>query len=350
MLRVLPTHDDRPEPRALSDHEALLSSLGDLLFQVDAKGLILEAHCPPDYEFQLSAEGLVGQSAFDLLPDYFKKRGRECLEVALAGGGPHIFNFEYPLADRVRVFQARMSACEGGSVLALVRDVTARNQFEREILDVSQRTQHRIGQDLHDGLGQHLTGITFLGKALERKLAARQLPEAGDAAEIVRMVINVLSQTRQLARSLFPVELESGEFVAALQEMAASVEEASKIRCRLLTSPGLVVRDPDVTNHLFRLAQEAINNAVKHGAARQIELQLTLEDDQLHLCIRDDGAGFEPQRSATIGLGMRIMQYRAQKIGARLDFYSPPEGGTEVTCSVPAEKAAAVAEGSTTTQ
>ena len=347
-LRVAKDSNGGERLKALTDHEALLACLGDLLFQVNAEGTLLEAHCPADHEFQLSQEGLVGRNLSDLLTEPLRSQGMEWLRTTLNSGEPCVFELEYPLGDRRRVFQVRLVPCERGCVMALVRDATARFQFEKEILEVSQRTQHRIGQDLHDNLGQHLTGITFLSKALERKLSARKLPEAKDAGEIVQMVINVLSQTRQLARSLFPMELESGELVEALREMAGSVETVSKATCQVLTSEGLVVRNPDVANHLFRLTQEAVNNAVKHGNPTRIEINLLLEGDLLLLRIQDNGGGCEVQRSTRTGLGMRIMQYRAQKIGGRLEFVSSPEEGTEVKCSLPVATALATAESPTT--
>jgi len=193
----------------------------------------------------------------------------------------------------------------------------------------------RIGQDLHDGLGQHLTGVTFLSRALERKLAARELPESEDAAEIGRLVLQALSQTRNLARGIFPVELESRDLAPALRDLASTVEKLFKISCTVESAEGLVIVDRDVVNQLFRLAQEAVNNSVKHGKARRVQISLQSLGDKTVLTIRDDGVGFRREATAPKGLGLRIMGYRAQRIGARFDIQRGERGGTIVTCAVP---------------
>jgi signal transduction histidine kinase len=215
-----------------------------------------------------------------------------------------------------------------------VREVTANKATEKEILEISNREQVRIGQDLHDGLGQHLTGITFLTKALEKKLASRCLPEAEEAADIGRLVLQALSQTRSLARGLFPVELESSGLVPAFRELAATVERLFSISCQLDCDEELVIPDRTVATHLFRLTQEAINNSVKHGKAKQVMIGLKAVKADIVLSIKDNGTGFNPESMPSKGLGLRIMNYRAQKIGASFDIRAAVDSGTLVTCTL----------------
>src|SRR5207237_4690804 len=177
-------------------------------------------------------------------------------------------------------------------VIGEVRDVTAQKLTEQEILEISNREQVRIGQDLHDGLGQHLTGVTFLSKALEKKLAARSLPEAEEAAEIGRLVLQALSQTRNLARGIFPVELESNELAPAFRDLASNVEKLFNISCIVETDENAVIADRGVANHLFRLTQEAINNSAKHGKARRVIIGLKAVGEKTVLSIQDNGVGF----------------------------------------------------------
>jgi signal transduction histidine kinase len=209
--------------------------------------------------------------------------------------------------------------------------------LEKEILEISGREQMRIGQDLHDGLGQHLTGVTFLTRALENKLAALSLPEASAAAEIGRLVFEALSQTRNLARGIFPVELESSGLVQALIELATTVEKLFNISCRFEGDDGMVLHDRTLANHLFRLTQEAINNSVKHGKAKQVVIRLRRSADKAVLSIRDDGLGFPTHAHGVKanGLGLRIMHYRAQKIGGSLEVQPAKDGGTIVSCTFP---------------
>jgi len=256
------------------------------------------------------------------------------LEKAIRTGQTQMFACPYPISDKTRDFETRVTPGAPGEAVAVVRDVTARKVSEQEILEISNREQVRLGQDLHDGLGQHLTGVTFLSKALEKKLTALSLPEAEDAAEIGRLVLQALSQTRNLARGVFPVELESSELTPALRELAATVEKLFKIGCTLESDEDVVIADRTVVNHLFRLAQEAVNNSVKHGKAKQVVIGLNTVEDRIVLSIRDNGSGFRRESAPAKGLGLRIMNYRAQKIGATFDIQPAKGGGTLVTCSL----------------
>jgi signal transduction histidine kinase len=311
--------------------------VSDLIFIVRKDGVILEFHEPPDHEITLSTEGLVGKRITELLPTAIGLQAMHYVEKAARTGAPQRFCTEFQLPGRVRVFQARLAACGPQEVVALVRDITDRQQMERELLDISHREQMRIGQDLHDGLGQHLTGISFLCRALEKKLTARSLPEASDAAEVVRLVLQALSQTRNLARGLFPVELESSGLVAAFRQLATNVETVFNISCVLNCEEAAAVSDQHRATHLFRLAQEAISNAVRHGKAKRVVVELKQQNGRGVLAIHDDGSGFALETAPAAGLGLKIMQYRAQKIGGTLLVESSPGTGTVVTCDFPQE-------------
>jgi signal transduction histidine kinase len=191
----------------------------------------------------------------------------------------------------------------------------------------------RIGQDIHDGLGQHLTGISFLSRALEKSLSAKSLPEASEAAEISRQVIEALAQTRTLARGLFPVDAETTNICQSLRELSRTVEQMYSIVCTVDCAPDLVIAQKDVASHLFRLAQEATNNAVKHGKAQRVSILLGTAGENAVLRVTDDGVGFPPEADRKSGLGLRIMSYRARKIGGTLEIQPGQHGGTVVTCT-----------------
>ena len=256
----------------------------------------------------------------------------ETIAKALKTQQPQTLTGSYLFPDEVRDFEARGVASAEDEILVIVRDVTDRKRLEREIIEAASREQQRIGQDLHDSLGQHLTGITFLTKVMERKLAGRSQPEAKDAAEIGRLVMQALVQTRNLARGLFPVELERNSLVEAIADLASSVERMCKVRCNFKAGEGIVVDDNVLATHVFRIAQEAINNSAKHGKATQIDVSLMPVDDHLALCVADDGCGISPEAKMD-GLGMRIMHYRARRIGGTLEVTTSEKGGTRVTCS-----------------
>jgi signal transduction histidine kinase len=315
--------------------QALLSTLSELLFVVAKDGTVLDFRAPPDNDFMLSADGLVGKRVMELLPAQFGQQAMHYVEKTLRTGQVQVFSTQFQMATGLRQFEARLAVFEAGRVVALVRDVTDRTFLEKEILEISHREQMRIGQDLHDGLGQHLTGITFLAKALERKLAAKALSEAAEAAEINTLVMQALSQTRSLARGLFPVELESNGLVPAFRELAERVGQMCDIACAFECEPDVTVNDRTAAMHLFRLAQEAISNSVRHGKAKRVTVSLKADGDKLVFTVRDDGAGLPAGPLPTRGLGLRIMNYRAQKIGGTLDVQPAGGGGTVVRCVFP---------------
>jgi two-component system CheB/CheR fusion protein len=314
-------------------YQALLSTIADLVFWVRKDGVILRFQKPRDSELPLAAQDVIGKRLMELLPPQIGPVATHYLEKALRTHTPQVFACQYLLPGRLRDFEARLAVSGPGEVVALVRDVTDRKLLEREIIEISHREQMRIGQDLHDGLGQHLTGITFLSKALERKLAVKNMPEAGEAAEISNLVVQALSQSRSLARGLFPVELESNGLVPAFQELAATVAKIFNITCTFECDDTFVVRNRTLATHLFRLAQEAINNAVRHGKAKRVSLFLRACDEKMVLTISDDGLGFPQGGMKAKGLGLRIMSYRAQKIGGTLDIQPGQPTGTVVTCT-----------------
>ena len=156
--------------------------------------------------------------------------------------------------------------------LTVAHDVTERRQLERELLEISERERQRIGYDLHDSLGQQLTGIAFLSKVLAQRLKARQAEEAAEAAQIVTFVNQAIEQARKLARGLVPVTLETYGLVFALQELAASVEALFHCACKVSSHHAIDITDHAVVIHLYRIVQEAVNNAIQHGKAPQITI------------------------------------------------------------------------------
>jgi len=213
-------------------------------------------------------------------------------------------------------------------------NITESKRLERELQTVSEREQRRIGQDLHDGLGQYLTGIACMVKVLGAKLAEKKLPEANDAQRITTMVNETISQARDLARGLCPVELENNGLQAALQELAQRVTKLFAVNCEL-HAPGVVqMYDNAAAVHLYRIAQEAINNAIKHGQSTKIDISLTSVNGQIILTIKDNGIGVKTNGSKPSGMGLRVMNYRAGMIGATVQIEAAAEGGTLVKCAV----------------
>lgn len=209
-----------------------------------------------------------------------------------------------------------------------------RKRLEKEILEISDREQRRIGQDLHDGLCQQLAGIELMSQALEQKIACRSKADAARAGEIARHVREAIRQTRLLARGLSPVTLESEGLMSALQELALNTEHIFRIACRFECSPPVPVRDQTVATHLYRIAQEAVSNAIKHGKATRISIELARQRHAMTLTIRDNGGGFPESKPEAKGMGLRIMHSRAGMVGGTLVTENDPEGGARVICTL----------------
>ena len=224
-----------------------------------------------------------------------------------------------------------------------VRDVTRRVQLEKEILAIGERVQGRIGQDLHDDLCQQLTGIEFLGRSLERQLAAGSPAEAVRAREISRLVRQAMTHTRELAHGMCPVELAEEGLPGALRGLAAQTRKQFRVQCVFRCDLPEWSSDHAVETHLYRIAQQAIANAIQHGKARRIDLRLQEAANKFILGIRDNGIGFTEPGDTCKGMGLRIMQYRADVIGGTLLIRRLASGGTAVVCAIPNGPPAAAA-------
>jgi PAS domain S-box-containing protein len=215
-----------------------------------------------------------------------------------------------------------------------VRDITRRVELEREILNISEREQRRLGQDLHDDLGQQLAGIEFLAQSLVGRLGAISEPAAVQAREIARTARRTMVRARELARGLWPIGLETDGLMSALRELAARTKKLFRIDCRFRCEKPVLVHDHEVSVHLYRIAQEAISNAIKHGKARRIDIGLAMSRDRIMLAVSDNGIGLPVKRHNKGGLGLRVMQYRAGMIDASLVVQRKEDGGTTFACSV----------------
>lgn len=224
--------------------------------------------------------------------------------------------------------------------LSIFRDVTERRNLEREIQEISEREQRRLGQDLHDGLGQSMTGIAFLAKVLQQKLQAKGVEEAESAGNIATLINEALAQTRRLSRGLCPTVLDTNDIEAALEQLAENLRTLFAVNCDMHCDPDIKIADNAVAVHLYRIAQEAATNAVKHGKCKNIFLSLTLNNNRMLLKVKDDGCGFPAAPAKGKGMGLRVMHHRARMIGATFSVRQPKEGGITVTCSLPKAQAA----------
>lgn len=220
----------------------------------------------------------------------------------------------------------------------LLKEIKERKALEQEILEISENEKRMIGQELHDSIGQQLMGTSFLAKVLEGKLIGKLTEEAENAKAIADLVNQTMDQTRALARGLHPVDLDGGSLNSALQDLLASTEKLFPVNCSLKIDQSLSIDDAAVAVNLYRITQEAITNAIKHGKARNIHVELANSSDRAFLIVKNDGLSFPEVSSGSPGIGLRIMDHRAEMVGGSLNIRRNIGGGTVVTCCFPADK------------
>lgn len=217
-----------------------------------------------------------------------------------------------------------------GCVLVF-RDVTERKRLEQDILEIAEGVQHRIGQDLHDGLGQELTGIALLSKALANQLQESGHPAAAAAFSVANYSNASVESARRLARGLYPVELRSNGLLLALEDLAAYTSQLFGVSCTLCQSEPPRVLEQSSEIHIYRIVQECISNAIKHGKATCVRIESLPRQNEHLFAVTDNGSGFKNKPRGP-GMGMRVMEYRARVIGAQISVSQPPEGGCRVEC------------------
>jgi two-component system sensor kinase FixL len=213
-------------------------------------------------------------------------------------------------------------------------EIERRKGLEGEILEISDREQQRLAQELHDGICQHLTAVAFMARSVGLRLKNHRVIEVKDIEKIAELVNNAATDTRNLSRALHRFDVDAGGLVEALEDLVD--REMWKTPCRLEVKPSFHLDDDTVAAHLYRIAREAVINANKHAQARQIVVKLERSGQrQMVLSVTDDGVGVQKARNGTRGLGFHIMNYRARLMGGRLKVESPEKGGTRVACYLP---------------
>ena len=219
----------------------------------------------------------------------------------------------------------------------LLREMAERKRLQAVLIQASEAQQKSMGRELHDGLGQHLTSIAFLGAALQQKLNDRVQPEADAASRIVELVNQSIDMTRRVARGLYPAALESLGLSATLEQLADNTRSLHGMHCEFHADPVERVADPHIAINLYRFAQEAINNAVKHSQGHRLWINLACDNELYRLSVSDDGIGFNPEHDGP-GLGMHSLRARANMLGGELEISKNMQGGTTVAVIYPACK------------
>lgn len=339
----------RETEEALRDSEAkshaILDTTVDAIITTDANGIIEAYNQSAEKIFGYSADEVINRNVGILMSERYREEHEGFIRTYHETGRRNIIGIGREVTGRRKdgtIFPMDLAVSEvqleGRQIFTgIIRDITERRTLEQRVLEISDEERRRIGQDLHDGLGQMLTGIGLISQNMARRLKEDQHPAALDMAEITDLVKEADQYARALARGLVPVELEANGLATALDRLAKNAERLFAIGCVFEQVGEALITDNTAAGHIHRIAQEAVHNAVKHGKASRIKIVLASGQSQVRLRVIDDGIGFPDELPEDRGMGVSIMHYRARIIGGTLDIKRDPAGGTIITCTIPTE-------------
>lgn len=318
--------------------QAIIKTVVDGIITIDVNGTIDSVNPAVERMFGYKARQLVGRNVSMLMPAPYSRQHDAYLHRYLKTGRARIIGIGREVVGLRKdgsVFPMDLAVSEwrlGDQVMftGVVRDITERKRAEEAIASVSEEERRRFGRELHDGLGQQLTGVALLAKALQGKLANSGHPSQDDARDIADLTSRVLNDVKRHAHGLYPVELERRGLAAALEELALNLRSLFGFSCTFEQRGDVPRLDLRTALHFYRIAQEAAHNALKHGRAERVCIRMDRQDNMLCMQVEDDGRGMPARLPAKRGMGLTIMKHRAASIGAALEFGRGPEGGTVV--------------------
>jgi two-component system, chemotaxis family, CheB/CheR fusion protein len=323
------------------DIQAILGTAAEGIITIDENGIVTRFNKAAEQMFGYTLAEITGKNVNILMPMPYQDRHDSYLANYLATGVRKMIGVGREMRGRRKdssTFPMHLSVSElnsGGRRLftSIVHDISQRQALQREILETAANEQRRIGQDLHDSVGQELTGLGLLAEDLANSLGAAVGEAAKQRAQQIYMGLRqALQQIRELSRGLIPVEVDPEGLMTALRELTRKIVEKGLKNCSFQCDKQVLVDDPSTATHLFRIAQEAVTNAITHGRATQINIGLTTEGENGILTIQDNGLGIRAGTGKKTGIGLKIMQYRADMINAVLNVAAAVGGGTIVTC------------------
>ena len=238
------------------------------------------------------------------------------------------------ILTQFRHLQENLEALAQDRAKALAKEAARNIWLEREVLEVGEREQRRIGQDLHDGLCQHLTGTALASQVLAERLASQSAMQ-GDARRVVQLIESGITLARDIAKGLYPIEMQSDGLMRALENFTVSTSDLFGIRCRFECPEPVLIENPSTAANLYRIAQEAVSNAVRHGRATDVDVVLEETDAGIRLRVSDNGVGVPDPLPSHDGMGLRTMADRAGSIGGHFSIHPGMMGGAEVVCFAP---------------
>jgi PAS domain S-box-containing protein len=321
---------------------AILDSAVDAVVTIDERGVIDSVNPAVERLFGYPSSELIGRNVRVLMPEPYRDAHDGYIRDYLRTGRARVIGVGREVVARRKDghrFAAELSVSEFRSgerrmFTGILRDVSERRRLEQEVLEASAGEQRRIGQDLHDGLCQQLAGAAFGLEVLTRRLSATAADEVPEVRKLADLLDHALTEARALAHGLNPIDLRAGGLPAALDKLATWISQAFRVRCRFRAGPALAPCDATTATHLFRIAQEAVNNAIRHGRASRVTISLSTGRGAMTLRVDDNGIGIASTPPGGAGMGLQIMAYRARLVGASLDVRPRLAGGTRVACKI----------------
>jgi PAS domain S-box-containing protein len=323
--------------------KAILETAVEGIITIDTRGTVESLNPAACRLFGYEATEVIGRNVSMLMPSPDRERHDSYLTNYLRTGHAKIIGIGREVVGRrkdgslfpMELAVSEMRIGDQRMFTGLVRDITERRELERAVAAATESERLRIARELHDGLGQQLGGLLFMLNGLHLDLQSAKSSLANTASELCQELSTALTQARNLSHELYAVLPGPDGLVEALSNLAERVTSDRGVTCRFSGSPDVLVADQAVASHLYRIAQEAVHNALKHSGAAHIDLELKRDPASLTLSVRDNGIGF-PAQIESCGVGLRTMEQRARLIGAHLHVRTRATGGAEIECSVPA--------------
>ncbi len=340
-------HNQTRELAALAERlQAILNTAADAIVTVDYGGVITSVNPGVERMFGYRAVELLGRNISVLMPApycdehdaymarYLRTRQTHIIGVGREVVGRHKDGSHFPVGLAISEVE-HLQLFTG-----IMRDIRAMKELQSQVLEIAAAEDRRIGYELHDNVQQQLTGLGLLSSKVAARLSgmrehdARIGPTAELATRVAEGIAEAARQVHLLSRGLIPVSVDAEGLRAALEELAMRVREQFEVRCECHCSPYVMLADTSMATHLYRIAQEAVSNAITHGRAKFIEITLTADRRSITLQVLDDGSGMGDPRTTGSGCGLKIMEYRANLMGATLRVAPNTHGGTRVLCTV----------------
>ena len=322
---------------------AILNTTLEGIITISERGAILTFNEAAEQIFGYSSDEIVGQNVNRLMPPPYSKGHNDYIADYISTGQRKIIGIEREVVGRrkdgsffpMEIAVSEILLDDRRFFAGLVRDISERRKMELEILKISDYERQTIGQELHDGLGSQLSGITMVCQSIARQLDKSGLELAGEVAEIAAEIKEADYQARNIARGLVPVSEDPHGLRQALIRLAKTAPRTYGVECRFEENEPVKIDDYSVSGHLYRIAQEAFSNAVRHGKCSRVTIRLNLEENgSVQLDIIDDGKGIPDKLPDDRGVGLRTMQYRANVIGGQLTIRRGKKKGTVVSCLI----------------